>query len=885
LGNNTDIQVWRLNPVETARSLTIKTFSYMKKLLPFLKLVKPSFWIGLLTFLLIITALPLTAKQVDSIKQPQSDLVMVLQEGMNYYQTGRFNEAASFWRQARSNYQQKKDSLGEAVSLNYLSLAEQKLGQWQKATVAIDESLKLLQDKPQQHNSSYTAQALNTKGSLLLATGKTEDALKSWQESEIAYQSVNDETGVLGSKINQAQALQSLGLYRRSQLLLEEIQQKLETQPDSQIKATGLRSLGVTLQVVGDLKKSEQILQQSLAIAHKLNLPEETNATIFSLGNTARASNKIEDAIAFYQQAATNTSDRLGQLQAKLNQLRLLITVQKWEQARTLIPEINKHLADLPASREAIYAKVNLAESLMQLGRKSPGAEEKGTGALEILEESLQQAQEIEDPRAESYTLGSLGKLYERQKQWQKAQKLSESALQIAEEINASDISYQWQWQLGRVMNAQNNIEGAIAAESEAVKTLQFLRKDLVTINPDVQFSFRDSVEPVYRDLVRLLLTSNPDFNNLKKAREVIESLQVAELENFFREACLDTKAKAKQIDEVDSSAAVVYPIVLPDRLAVILSLPGKQLSYYQTSLSRADIEGTLEQLLQSLNPVYSNKERLQLSETVYNWLIKPAETDLNSHKVKTLVFVLDGVLRNLPMAALYDGKQYLIEKYNVALTPGMQLLEPKAIAQQNLQAVIAGISESSQGFAALPGVKTEVEEIATELPSQLLLDRNFTNSNLQDRLQETSAPVIHLATHGQFSSDPEETYILTWDRQIKVKDFESLLRSREQKPTSPIELMVLSACQTAAGDNRAGLGMAGMAIRSGARSTLATLWSVQDRSTSFLMTEFYKKLTQPKTNLTKAEALRQAQLTLVNSPEYRHPFYWAPFVLVGNWL
>jgi CHAT domain-containing protein len=857
----------------------------MKKLLLLLKLVKPSFWLGLLTCLLIVTALPVTAKQVNSIKQPTSDLVVALQEGMNYYQMGRFNEAASFWQQARSNYQQKKDSVGEAVSLNYLSLAEQKLGQWQEANRAIEASLKILKDRSQPNNASYLAQALNTKGSLLLATGKTEAALKSWQESERAYKSVNDETGVIGSQINQAQALQSLGLYRRSQLLLEAIQQKLETQPDSQIKATGLRSLGVTLQVVGDLKKSEQVLQQSLAIAKKINLPEETNATIFSLGNTARASNKIEDAIAFYQQAATNTNDRLGQLQAQLNQLRLLITVEKWQQAKTLIPEITEHLADLPASREAIYAKVNLAESLMQLESNGGGEEEKGTTAIDILQKSLQQAKELEDPRAESYTLGTLGKFYERQQQWQQAQKLSESALQIAEEINASDISYQWQWQLGRVMNAQNNLAGAIAAESKAVKTLQFLRKDLVTINPDVQFSFRDSVEPVYRDLVRLLLTSNPDVNNLKKAREVIESLQVAELENFFREACLDTKAKAKQIDEVDSTAAVVYPIVLPDRLAVILSLPGKQLSYYQTSLSRSDIENTLEQLLQSLNPVYSNKERLHLSEIVYSWLIKPAEQDLSSHGVKTLVFVLDGVLRNLPMAALYDGKQYLIEKYNVALTPGMQLLEPKSIAQQNLQAVIAGISESSQGFAALPGVKAEVEEIATELPSQLLLDRDFTNSNLQDRLQETSAPVIHLATHGQFSSDPEETYILTWDRQIKVKDFESLLRSREQKPTSPIELMVLSACQTAAGDNRAGLGMAGMAIRSGARSTLATLWSVQDQSTSLLMTKFYEKLTQPKTKLTKAEALRQAQLALVDSEKYRHPFYWAPFVLVGNWL
>jgi CHAT domain-containing protein len=858
----------------------------MKRLRLFLKSIRSSIWLGLLTFLLIITVVPGAATQVHANKQQPVDIAVMLQPGMNYYETGRFSEAIIAWQKAREMFRLQNDPAGEAVSLTYLSLAEQKLGRWQDADSAIEASLKILKEKTNLHqdNLPLLAQALNTRGSLSLSVGKTEVALKAWQEAEKTYKSIKDETGVIGSQINQAQALQSLGLYRRSQLLLEQIEQKLATQPDSQIKATGLRSLGVTLQVVGDLKKSEQVLKQSLAIAQKLNLPEAISASLFSLGNTSRASEKPEDAIAFYQQAAKASNDKLSQLQAQLNQVRLLVATKKWQQAHSLISQLTTDSANLPASREAIYAKVNLAESMMQLSRKSLSINLQQQ-TLDTLQESLQQAKELQDPRAQSYTLGTLGRFYERQQQWQQAQQVSESALQIAEEINASDIAYQWQWQLGRIMSAQKNFPGAIAAESEAVKTLQSLRKDLVAINPDVQFSFRDSVEPVYRDLVRLLLTSNPDTNNLKKAREVIEFLQVAELENFFREACLDTKAKAKQIDEVDPTAAVIYPIVLPDRLAVILSLPGKPLSYYQTSLAQSEIDNTLEQLLQSLNPVYSNKERLRLSQTVYNWLIQPVEQKLSASDVKTLVFVLDGVLRNLPMAALYDGKQYLVEKYNLALTPGLQLLEPKAIAKQDLNAVIAGISESSQGFTALPGVKTEVEQIASELPSKLLLDRNFTNTNLQDQLQETSAPLIHLATHGQFSSKPEDTYILTWDRQIKVKDFETLLRSREQRPTNPIELMVLSACQTASGDNRAALGMAGMAIRSGARSTIATLWSVQDQSTSLLMTEFYQHLTHDQKNTTKAQALRKAQLALIKSSEYRHPFYWAPFVLVGNWL
>jgi CHAT domain-containing protein len=156
----------------------------------------------------------------------------------------------------------------------------------------------------------------------------------------------------------------------------------------------------------------------------------------------------------------------------------------------------------------------------------------------------------------------------------------------------------------------------------------------------------------------------------------------------------------------------------------------------------------------------------------------------------------------------------------------------------------------------------------------------------LREQIRESSSPLVHLATHGQFSSNPEETFIVTWDNQIKVKEFEDLLRVREEKvDAKPIELLVMSACQTATGDKRAALGIAGVAVRSGARSTLATLWSVKDDSTVALIDRFYQQLAQPTASVTKAEALRQAQISLLHSKDFNHPFYWAPFILVGNWL
>ena len=138
------------------------------------------------------------------------------------------------------------------------------------------------------------------------------------------------------------------------------------------------------------------------------------------------------------------------------------------------------------------------------------------------------------------------------------------------------------------------------------------------------------------------------------------------------------------------------------------------------------------------------------------------------------------------------------------------------------------------------------------------------------------------MATHGQFSSRAEDTFLLTWNDRINVKNLDRLLQNRFTQDT-PIELLILSACQTAAGDDRAALGLAGVAIRSGARSTVATLWSIQDDSTAKLISQFYRELKTP--GASKAEALRKAQLSLLQSEEYQHPFYWSAFILLGNWL
>jgi CHAT domain-containing protein len=266
----------------------------------------------------------------------------------------------------------------------------------------------------------------------------------------------------------------------------------------------------------------------------------------------------------------------------------------------------------------------------------------------------------------------------------------------------------------------------------------------------------------------------------------------------------------------------------------------------------------------------------------MYDWLIRWAEPDLANSEVQTLVFVLDGVLRNVPMAVLHDGNHYLIEKYSLALTPGLQLLDPKPLARKKFTALTAGLSEASQGFPPLPNVEIEVKQIEAKVSSQVLLNKSFTKPNFQANVNSSPFSVVHIATHGQFSSVAEDTFILTWDDRVNANELNSLLRT-EPRQTRPIELLVLSACQTAVGDNRAALGLAGVAVRAGARSTVASLWLVSDDATASLMARFYEELVN--NEVTKAEALRRAQLELLQNNKLSHPYFWAPFVLVGNWL
>ncbi|WP_226889152.1 CHAT domain-containing protein [Nostoc sp. MG11] len=814
-----------------------------------------------------------------------TDSTSPLQQGKVLFDAGNFAQAVNVLQKAVQEYKQQGDKLRLAATLSNLSLAYQQLGAWTEAQQAITDSLNLLKEQDKNQNLQVFAQSLDIQGRLQLAMGKAEAALATWQQTEEVYKQAKNQSGIIRSQINQAQAWRTQGFYRRAVETLKKVNQTLQSQPDSIEKTVGLRSLGDALQVAGELEMSRQALEQSLVIAQRLQSNADIGASLFSLGNNTRNNRTQEQkqqAIAYYLQTEKVSPSPLTRATAKLNRLSLLIEDKQLAQAETLLPSIESHVEQLPPSRAAIYARINFAQSLSKFSNRNSDS------AL-LLAKAIEQSRSLGDKRAEAYALKSLGGLYEETKQWSEAQNLTQQGLFLAQTSNALDITYTLEWQLGRLLWAQKDIKGAIAAYDAAVETLQYLRSDLVAVNQDVQFNFRDSVEPVYRQSVELLLQSQgtqPDIKILEKARQRIEALQLAELDNFFREACLQgQKVPLDQVvDQDNPNAAILYPIILPSELQVIVKIPKQPLRHYNTKIRQVEVEKILAELRKSLVNPTATKAIENQSQQVYNWLLQPIESELQASGVNTLVFVLDGALRNLPMAALYDGKQYLVEKYAIALSVGLQLLDPKPLVQRQLKALTAGLTQppaNYPNYAPLPAIKSEFNSITEAgISTTSLLDGQFTSKKLESEINSVSFNVVHLATHGQFSSLAENTYILAADGPIKVKYFDSFLRSQDK---TRVELLVLSACQTAAGDNRAALGLAGASVRAGARSTLASLWQIDDESTALFVSAFYRELKGGK--ITKAEAVHRAQLQLLKHANYQAPSFWAAYVLIGNWL
>lgn len=502
---------------------------------------------------------------------------------------------------------------------------------------------------------------------------------------------------------------------------------------------------------------------------------------------------------------------------------------------------------------------------------------------------AIQIADAMKDRRAASYGYGHLSQLYESEKRWDEALSLARKAVANAEQAQEPAALYRWQWQVGRVQKSKGDREAAIKSYRGAVETLQSIREDVAASTEAAGggSSYREAVGSLYFELADLLLgeadaltDDDARQSRLREARATVELLKVAELDDYFLESCAKRQPPSKAVDEVAERTAVVYLMPLPDRTEILLGV-GSRLEKVRVDADRRRLDALVKSFRQSLE-TRTTRRFMRPAQELYDLLIRPIEARLSQSQVETLVLIPDGSLMLIPFGALHDGKSFLVERYAVSINPGLTLVDPSREDRSRLSVLLAGLSEDRPNFPALLFVPEELRAVRERCGGRTLFNQDFQLSRLDEEMAQRPYSVVHIASHGQFVGDSRKSFIVTHAEEMYPDDLRRLLlqyRYREQ----PVDLLTLSACETAADDDRAALGLAGIGIKAGARSALATLWSVDDKASAELMGEFYTGLRD--STVSKAKALQAAQLKLLRDPRYRHPCYWAPYLIIGNWL
>ncbi|ACK73865.1 TPR repeat-containing protein (plasmid) [Gloeothece citriformis PCC 7424] len=487
-----------------------------------------------------------------------------------------------------------------------------------------------------------------------------------------------------------------------------------------------------------------------------------------------------------------------------------------------------------------------------------------------LLQQALQIASSIGDKRTESFALGELGNLSLQIGNNLSALSYSQQAQLAAQSVMAVDSLYRWQWQAGKIYNSLGEIEPAKIADRGAIASLQKLRFEIAQASPEFQLDVQIEVEPIYREFLSLLLENDPLQKDLKEVLEVAKQLQFTELQSFFGDACLEIKQKSSTVT-VPPQTARIHSLILKEASYILLELENQPIKFFKIEIEEARINDLINSWRKELEATAIPLKYQELSQYLYTLLIQPLEEDLTHAQIKTLIFINDGLLRNVPLSALYDGNQFLIEKYAIVNSLGFNFTSDKPNSSK--KSLIFGLSVSVDGFSALPFVERETKQIQQLVGGKLFLNDSFTETTFRTQINQDYT-VIHLATHAQFGGTARNTFIQTFSTPIFLAQLEEILSSRRE----PIELLVLSACKTATGNKRSLLGLAGIALRSGTRNVLASLWAVGDRTTSLLTPIFYQYWSN---GISKEEALQKAQKELISKGI--HPKFWSAFILVGN--
>lgn len=722
--------------------------------------------------------------------------------------------------------------------------------------------------------------------------GSFDLARDAWKQAADLFKASGNASGQVEALVLSAQASMGVGQSKQALQSLELALALAQNSDDPLPEASVLGHLGRAYLTLGQLNEASEYLQQASALAKNQSYSSLIATTKNDLGILLALKQQDQEALnAFEDSVVHSHSAKLPLLAAtaRTNAARALLRLGQPVNSRMALDVALDHLKDVPLSRDKSFGLIGIALAYQRLLPLLPQEHDplvlRTAGTLQ---EAATVAEQLGDSRTLSYALGYLGHLYELEFRMDEALQLTRRALFTAQSADAPESLYRWQWQLGRQLAATGQLDQAITSYRQATLTLQPIRIEVAQASSDGAFGGQETVKPLFIELADLLLQraslaedSKAAEGYLLAARDAIEAYKAAELRDYFKDDCVDAvRSKVTTFDRLSPDTAVVYPILFPSRLELLISLP--------SGLKRVSVPVTADRLTKEIRAFRrvvekrTTREYLPHAQQLYDWLVRPLEADLAQTHITTLVFVPDSALRTIPLAALHDGSSFLIKKFALAMTPGLTLTDPRPLNREKLRFLAVGLTISAQGFPPLPYVAEEMESIHQLYKSDQLLNNVFQTSTLEQELREGRYGALHIATHGKFSTDVNDSFLLTFDGKLTMQTLDQLVglfRFRQE----PLELLTLSACQTGIGDDRAALGLAGVALKAGARSALATLWFINDEASAALISEFYRQLRNP--TLSKAIALQRAQLKLLGDRIYEHPAYWSPFLLLNNWL
>ncbi|MEK7990764.1 MAG: CHAT domain-containing protein [Thiotrichaceae bacterium] len=531
-----------------------------------------------------------------------------------------------------------------------------------------------------------------------------------------------------------------------------------------------------------------------------------------------------------------------------------------------------------------------------------------------------------------AYAYGYLGEFYLKQKKLTIAQEHLENAIFYnRQQENSVTLLYYWHWQLAKLYSEQGNIEEAIKHYKIAVEYLKSVRRAIFNTLPVSQLKLLAKDDDLFKDYADLLFreaekleTGEEQQTLLLTALNAIEQLKATKLQNHFEDECiadLNKEINAQTLPKILSTNTLAfYPIMFKNRIVLLLASVNKQdekMNIYlsQTVVSEQKIVAELKKLQSKTNFSITNVDKLlnkyidmlnkrpnsrqnkwsrfvreytPVSNALYQLLIEPIFDKIKNYQV--LVIIPNEKLSTIPFAALYskDRDEQLIKTIAITSAVNLGLIKFNAL-DVNKRFLFGGLSEAQGKFPKLEYVKLLHGRLKEKqfygMGEVSFLNQNFIQKNLKNSLSndEKEFDIIHIATHAVFESVFTGRFLVAHNEHILMSDFEAMIGNKIRQ--QPLNLLVLSACNTATGDENAVLGLAGVAIKARASSVLGSLWAVPAEETGKLMIDFYDKLLKDETIDSKASAWQQTQIEyLDNNTGTQHPYYWAGFILIGSW-